>query len=89
MANLSVFPRGNNINLSLFEPLKNFVNVGIGPLFFDQAYAVESGDTDARLLGVLLFLATRMIVVKWKNTIHLLQERVPIASSKTHGLGIS
>jgi hypothetical protein len=45
----------------LFEPLKNFVNVGIGPLFFDKAY-VESGDADARLLGDLLFLATRMIV---------------------------
>jgi hypothetical protein len=55
----SVYPR--HINLSLFEPLKNFVSVGTGPLFFDEVY-VESGDADDRLSGDLLFLAMRMRV---------------------------
>jgi hypothetical protein len=69
-----------HINLSLFEPLKNFVSIGIGPLFFDEAYA-KSGEAYDCLSGDLLFL-TMWMMVKCRP----LPPSSPEEYSKTHGL---
>jgi hypothetical protein len=54
---VDVYPR--RTNLAQFQPVKDYVAIGIGPLAYNADY-VEKGAPDPRLKGDLLFVADRM-----------------------------
>ena len=57
---VDVFP--THTNQLLFQPVKGFVAVGVGPLNYDEDY-VEQGCPHQGLTGDIKFLAQRMKVV--------------------------
>ena len=57
--NALVYPR--HVNVSLFEPVKDFVSVGIGPLCYSKDF-VESGNPLENFTGDMQFMVERMKV---------------------------
>ena len=53
------FPEHGAVNQALFDPIKDFVAVGVGPLNYDSKF-VDHGEPHPKLTGGLLFLARKM-----------------------------
>jgi hypothetical protein len=53
------FPEHGAVNQALFDPIKDFVAVGVGPLNYDSKF-VEHGEPHPNLTGGMLFLARKM-----------------------------
>ena len=53
-------PFPNHTNQALFQPIKGFVAVGVGPLCYDDDFVEKSSEPHQALKGGLRFLAKRM-----------------------------